>query len=89
MAQKQNQTSLNSELFSLREELNSVSKSTTESLQQSGVDLSGLKDQLIKLVDKMKGVEEGQNTAREEMESFQNTYMIEMDAKVQLIVEVS
>eukprot|EP00800_Vazella_pourtalesii_P020806 TRINITY_DN751_c0_g1_i1.p2 TRINITY_DN751_c0_g1~~TRINITY_DN751_c0_g1_i1.p2 ORF type:complete len:733 (+),score=235.64 TRINITY_DN751_c0_g1_i1:38-2236(+) len=87
MAQKQNQTSLNSELFSLREELNSVSKSTTESLQQSGVDLSGLKDQLIKLVDKMKGVEEGQNTAREEMESFQNTYMIEMDAKVQLIVE--
>ena len=88
MAQKQNQTSLNSELSVIRAELNSVSKSTNENLQQSTAELPGLNDQLSKLTDQMRGLEESQSTARDEIKSFQNTYSIEMDAKIQLVVEV-
>ena len=87
MAQKQSQTSLNSELYVLRAELNSVSRSTNESIQQSGADLPDLKDQVTQLTNQMRELEESQNTATEEMKSLQNTF--EMDAKIQLIVEVS
>ncbi|KAI6654978.1 hypothetical protein LOD99_2856 [Oopsacas minuta] len=85
-AQKESRAHLDTNLSIVRAEVQSITKSTNESLQQS-TEMTGINDQLNEVKTQFKNLENSQTSVKDEIEIIQNKFENEIDAKIQLIIE--